>query len=276
MACDDFYSPSPTATPGSTPTAVPPGALPADEFELEVVIVDRARKALEIRTGSSAPDLRLDSIEGRPFTKREPGCLPPPELYDGNYNLPGVVAGFIHEGIRYEYHADAIGGNGAFCDSVPQTLLYTELAELGQILDPARFEGELVVVVDETEAQAIEVDYDSAILIDEDEIDWDAEDLVGTVFTQTGCDFTVTVDTVEWLIDPNVVRINVFQDATGECDQELTEAVFLLVEDAPEGFEFEFRTVEKITINVEGRMLEVTPTPDIQIEAIQTALAVGR
>lgn len=52
--------------------------------------------------------------------------------------------------------------------------------------------------------------------------------------------------------------------------------VFLLVEDAPEGVEYEFRSVEKITVEIGGNMMEVIPTPDIQIEAIQTALAVGR
>ena len=71
--------------------------------------------------------------------------------------------------------------------------------------------------------------------IDEDEIDWVNEDLVGTAFAQAGCGFDVTVDTVEWLIDPNVVRINVFEEATGSCEQQLLKWVFLLVEDAPEG-----------------------------------------
>jgi hypothetical protein len=84
------------------------------------------------------------------------------------------------------------------------------------------------------------------------------------------------VDTVEWLIDPNVVRINVFKEATGDCEQQRTASVFLLVEDAPAGVEYEFRSVEKITVDFGGGRMEVTPTPDIQIEAIQTALAVGR
>ena len=276
IACDDFYAPAPTPTPGPTPTQVPPGALPTDEFELAVTIIDRAREALEVRTGDVIPDLRLDSIDGRPFTKALPGCLPPPELFDGNYNLPGVVAGFIHEGIRYEYHADAVGGNGALCDSVLQLVSYTELAGLGQIVDSSRFVGDMVVAHDEAEAQALEAEFDPALFIEEDEIDWDVEDLVGSAFAQTGCDFTVTVDTVEWLVDPNVVRINVFEDATGDCELEQTDSVFLLVEDAAEGAEYEFRSVEKITIDIEGSMLEVTPTPDIQIEAIQTALAGGR
>jgi len=245
-------------------------------FDLVRTIVDRAREALEVRIGRAAPDLRLDSIEGRPFTRFSPGCLPPPELYEGNYNLPGVVAGFIHDGIRYEYHADSIGGNGALCDFVPQLLSYTELAELGQIVDPSRFIGETTLARDTTEALALEVEFESAFFIDEDEIDWVNEDLVGSAFSQTGCDFTVIVDSVEWLIDPNVVRINVFEEATGDCEQEQTAAVFLLVEDAPAGVEYEFRSVEKITVDLGAGTVEVTPTPDIQIEAIQTALAVGR
>ena len=40
--------------------------------------------------------------------------------------------------------------------------------------------------------------------------------------------------------------------------------------------EYEFRSVEKITVDLGGSMIEVTPTSDIQIEAIQTALVVGR
>ena len=218
----------------------------------------------------------MDSIEGRPFTRSSPGCLPPPELYEGNYNLPGIVAGIIHEGIRYEFHADAIGGNGALCDSVPQLLPYTELAELGQVLDPIRFIGQTLVAYGATEAQALELEFDNGFIIDEDEIDWVNEDLVGTTFAQPGCGFDVTVDTVEWLITPNVVRINVFEEATGSCEQQLLKWVFLLVEDAPEGVEYEFRSVEKITVEIGGNMMEVIPTPDIQIEAIQTALAVGR
>jgi hypothetical protein len=276
VACEDFYTPANTPTPGPTPTQVPPGALPTDEFELAVNIIERAREALENRTGSAVVDLRLDSIDGRPFTKASPGCLPHPELYDGNYNLPGVVAGFIHEGLRYEFHADAVGGNGALCDSVPQILSYTKLAGLGQIIDPTRFVGETVLAHDEAEAQALGEEFDPALFISEDEIDWINEDLVGTTFTQSGCDFTVTVDIVEWLIDPNVVRINVFEDAKGDCEEEQTDSVFLLVEDAPEGAEYEFRSVETITVRIEGGVMEVTPTPDIQIEAIQTALAVGR
>jgi hypothetical protein len=110
IACEDFYTLADTPTPGSTPTQVPPGALPTDEFDLARNLLDRAREALEIRIGRAAPDLRLDSIDGSPFTRSSPGCLPPPGLYDSNYNLPGIVAGVINEGIRYEFHADAIRG----------------------------------------------------------------------------------------------------------------------------------------------------------------------
>jgi len=127
-----------------------------------------------------------------------------------------------------------------------------------------------------TEAQALELEFDNGFIIDEDEIDWVNEDLVGTTFAQPGCGFDVTVDTVEWLINPNVVRINVFEEATGSCEQQLLKWVFLLVEDGPEGVEYEFRSVEKITVEIGGSMMEVILTPDIQIEAIQTALAVGR
>ena len=49
-----------------------------------------------------------------------------------------------------------------------------------------------------------------------------------------------------------------------------------MVEDGPEGVEYEFRSVEKITVEISGSMMKVILTPDIQIEAIQTALAVGR
>lgn len=72
------------------------------------------------------------------------------------------------------------------------------------------------------------------------------------------------------------MRINVFEEATGSCEQQQLKWMFLLVDDAPEGAEYEFRSVEKITVDLGGSMIEVTPTPDIQIEAIQTALAVGR
>jgi hypothetical protein len=139
---------------------------------------------LEARIGRAAPDLRLDSIEGCPFTRFSPGCLPPPKLYEGNYNLPGVVAGLVHDGIRYEYHPDSIGGNGALCDSVPQLLSYTELAELGQIVDPSRFTGQTRLARDATEAQALETEFESAFFIDEEETDWVNEDLLGTTFTQ--------------------------------------------------------------------------------------------
>ena len=78
-----------------------------------------------------------------------------------------------------------------------------------------------------TEAQALELEFDNGFIIDEDEIDWVNEDLVGTTFAQPGCGFDVTVDTVEWLINPNVVRINVFEEATGSCEQQLLKWVFL-------------------------------------------------
>ena len=52
--------------------------------------------------------------------------------------------------------------------------------------------------------------------------------------------------------------------------------MFLLLEEAPEDAEYEFRSVEKITVDLGGSMIEVTPIWDIQIEAIQTALTVGR
>ncbi|NQW17282.1 MAG: hypothetical protein HQ478_07325 [Chloroflexi bacterium] len=276
IACEEFYTPAASPTPGPTPTQVPPGALPTDEFELARNIVDSATEALENRLGRVPSDVRLDSIEGRPFTRISPGCLPPPELYEGIYNIPGVVAGLIHEGIRYEYHADAIGGNGALCDSVPQLLSFTELAGLGQILDPERFVGETVVAIDAFEANALELDSEGTFIVDDGDIDWENEDLVGTTFAQTGCNLAVTVDTVEWLIDPDVVRVNVFENATGSCEQEQFKSVFLLVEGAPESAEYEFRSVERITVDLGGSMMEVTPTPDIQIEAIQTALAGGK
>lgn len=110
IACEDFYMPADTPVPGSTPTQLPPGALPTDEFDVARNLLDRAREAAEIRIGRAAPDLRLDSIDGRFFTRSSPGCVPPSGLYDGNYNLPGIVAGVIHEGIHYEFHADAIRG----------------------------------------------------------------------------------------------------------------------------------------------------------------------
>ena len=82
IACEDFYTPADTPTPGPTPTQMPPGALPTDEFDLARNLLDRAREALENRIRRPVPDLRLDSIEGRPFTRSSPGCLPPPELYE--------------------------------------------------------------------------------------------------------------------------------------------------------------------------------------------------
>ena len=56
---------------------------------------------------------------------------------------------------------------------------YTDLAELGQILDPSRFVGQVLVAYGATEARALELEFEQGFTIDEDEIDWVNEDLVG-------------------------------------------------------------------------------------------------
>ena len=77
IACEDFYTPADTPTPGPTPTQMPPGALPTDEFDLARNLLDRAREALENRIRRPVPDLRLDRSRGAPSLDPHPdACLP--------------------------------------------------------------------------------------------------------------------------------------------------------------------------------------------------------
>jgi hypothetical protein len=275
MACDDFYTPADTPTPGPTATPVPPGALPTGEAALTARLLNAAQEALEIRTGGPVFGLRVESIEGRPFTDADPGCLPPPDNYFGTYVRPGVVASLRWDGIRYEFHADALGGGGALCDSVRQLLFFTPLGSLGFVIAPERFVGQTVFLRSETEAVAFERANARDIAIFEEQIDWPLESLAGTTFAGSGCEYDVSAESVEWLVDLNVVRISVLEDETGSCEQEHLVSVFLLIEEAPPDAVIEFRVVETIQLQTSSGTIEVTATPDIQLEAIQTALAGG-
>ena len=237
VGCSGFYTADSTATPGPVSNATPEGG-PADEVDVLAVVEEQARAAISERLGEDVTAVLIDRITGRPFTNLQPGCMPRPAGHDREYIIPGLVVSVFHEDVRYEYHTDENASVGGLCLSVAQLLPFTDLAELGAIRRPAAFLGGVVTARTRAEAQALMEDFQDAISLRLDDIDWAGEDLVGTTVSGTGCSFSARAITVDWDIDGGVINFRIATVSDGDCEREHLVPVFILVEDRPAGVPF--------------------------------------
>ncbi len=289
IGCSGFYTEDPTSTPGPARAAVPESEAIEDSEILEIV-AEQARVAIGERLGEDVPEVEIDGISGQPFTDLAPGCMPRPAGYDGEYIIPGLVVSVFHEDVRYEYHTDENASVGGLCLSVAQLLPFTDLAELGAIRRPAAFLGGVVTARTRAEAQALMEDFQDAISLRLDDIDWAGEDLVGTTVSGTGCSFSARAITVDWDIDGGVINFRIATVSDGDCEREHLVPVFILVEDRPAGVPFTVISgaaneigapIEPIAAeSSEGRAGEQAPllataTPNPIFEALETAVAGG-
>ncbi len=289
VGCSGFYTADPTATPGPVSTATPEGGA-AEKVDVLAVVEEEARAAIGERLGEEVAAVLIDRITGRPFTNLQPGCMPRPAGYDGDYIIPGLVVSVFYEDVRYEYHTDENASVGGLCQSVAQLLPFTDLAELGAIKRPTAFLGGVVTARTRVEAQALMEDFQDAITLRLDDIDWAGEDLVGTTVTGTGCGFPARVNTVDWDIEGGVINVRIATVSEGDCEREHLVPVFILVENRPAGVPF---TVIAGAISEIGAPIEpvaaespdgqageqapllATATPNPIFEALDTAVAGG-
>ena len=289
VGCSGFYTADSTATPGPLSTATPEGG-PAEKVDVLAVVEEQARAAISERLGEEVTAVLIDRITGRPFTNLQPGCMPRPAGYDGDYIIPGLVVSVFHEDVRYEYHSDENASVGGLCLSVAQLLPFTDLAELGAIRRPAAFLGAVVTARTRAEAQALMEDFQDALSLRLDDIDWAGEDLVGTTVSGTGCSFSARAITVDWDIEGGVINIRIATVSDGDCELEHLVPVFILIENRPTGVPFKViaGAVSEIGAPIEPIALEspegqagerapllATATPNPIFEALDTAVAGG-
>ncbi len=285
VGCSGFYTAAPTATPGPVSTATPEG-VSATEIDVLAAVVEQARVAISERMEKEVALVHIDRITGRPFTNLQPGCVPRPAGYDGDYIIPGLVVSVFYEDVRYEYHSDENASVGGLCGSVAQLLPFTELAELGQIMRPQAFLDDVVTAGTLAEGQALVDEFQGAISLRLDDIDWSGEALVGTTVSGTGCSFSARATTVDWDIDGGVVNLRIATVSEGDCEQEHLAPVFILVENRPAGVPFAViagaeseigAPTEPVALETSGGQepLLATATPNPIFEAIDTAVAGG-
>ena len=136
------------------------------------------------------------------------------------------------------------------------------------------------------EAQALVDDFQGAISLRLDDIDWDGEDLVGTTVSGTGCSFSARADTVDWDIDGGVINLRIATVSSGDCESEHLRPVFILVEDRPAGVPFTViagaesdigAPLSPVAAEPSGgkEPLLATATPNPIFEALDTAVAGG-
>ena len=214
------------------------------ELGPEEIVIGFARNALATRLGVPPEQITIDSVRGDTWSKVNSGCFPLPEDETSFVLIPGLVVSMFDGAYRYEYHSDVSGGTGALCDDVPQILPYSNLAELGQISDPELFLDRVVIADDEIEAADLVAKYPGAIDIQIGEIDWFEETLVGTTIRGGGCVFAASATGIDWNPNANSAVIHVTVNRSGRCDDEHLRPVFILVEGAPRGVQYEFEVSE--------------------------------
>ena len=285
VGCSGFYTDEPTVTPGPASTATPEGGA-AGEIDVLAVVSEQARVAIGERLGAGGAVGEIDRITGQPFTNLQPGCMPGPAGYDGDYIIPGLVVSVFYEDVRYEYHSDENGSVGGLCQSVAQLLPFTDLAELGEITRPTAFLGTVVTAGTLAEGRALVDEFQGAITLRLDDIDWDGEDLVGTTVSGTGCSFSARAVSVDWDIDGGVINIRIATVSSGDCESEHLRPVFILVEDRPAGVPFTVIPGAESDIGVPAEPVAVessggqepllgTATPNPIFDALDTAVAGG-
>jgi hypothetical protein len=248
--------------------------------------VEQARAAIGERLEKEVAAVHIDRITGRPFTNLQPGCMPSPAGYDGDYIIPGLVVSVFYEDVRYEYHSDENASVGGLCQSVAQLLPFTDLAELGEIKRPQAFLDDVVTAGTLAEGKALVDEFQGAISLRLDDIDWDGEALVGTTVSGTGCSFSARANTVDWDIDGGVVNLRIATFSEGDCEQEHLTPVFILVENRPAGVPFAVIAGAESEIGAPTgpvaaepsggqEPLLATATPNPIFEAIDTAVAGG-
>ncbi len=285
IGCSGFYTDDSTVTPGPVSTATPEGEA-GEEIDVLAVVSEQARAAIGERLGEAGAVGEIDGITGQPFTNLQPGCVPGPAGYDGDYIIPGLFVSVFYEDVRYEYHSDENATVGGLCQSVAQLLPFTDLAELGEITRPDVFLGAVVTAGTLAEGRALVDEFQGAITLRFDDIDWDGEDLVGTTVSGTGCSFSARAESMDWEIDGGVINFRIATLSSGECESEHLRPVFVLVEDLPASVPFTVIAGAESDIGGPAKPVAVessggqepllaTATPNPIFEALDTAVAGG-
>ena len=247
-ACDDFYADLPTATPGPTATPVPAGQPTFTGTRAEIAQA-MARRALADRLGIDPGRPSFGGLSGATWTRANPGCYPPPAGFDGDYLIPGLRVSLVHDGVRYEYHADVPGTTGGLCEQVPQTPVDVGVSLVEEVVRtnvPSLLGDRVVILADSDAARAFAAGEPDAAEIDVEDIDWSVDTLVGTSLPDVPCDVELTVAEAVWDMDTNAVTIGV-ETAPAEipegtvCEGPADAAVWVLIEYPPDGTSFEFQ-----------------------------------
>ena len=249
VACEGFYADVPTATPGPTPTAA--AASPRFTGTRAEIAEAAARWALAERLGIDPAAPSFAGLRGATWTRANPGCYPPPAGFEGDYLIPGLRLSLLHNGVRYEYHANGPATTGALCDEVPQTPQEVSVSLVEEVVrtqDASRLAGRVVVLRDAGAAQAFLQAEPGIAEIDVEDIDWTAEVLIGTSLADMPSGLEAAAAAGTWDMNSNMVTIEVETgpaEAPPEAAGERTTpaAVWVLAEYPPAGAGFEFRMV---------------------------------
>lgn len=249
-ACEGFYAdvPTPTSGPAATPTAEGAPAFTGTRAEIAEAA---ARAALAERLGIEPEAPSFAGLRGATWTRADPGCYPPPQGFEGDYLIPGLRLSLVHQGVRYEYHADVPATTGALCAGVPQTPQEVGVSLAGdavRTLDASWLAGRVVTLTDADSAAAFVGAEPWVAEIALEDIDWAAETLVGTALPDAPAGLEVSAAAGIWDMDSNVVTIRLETEApvapAAGPGGESPAAVWVLVEYPPAGAGFEFRVMD--------------------------------
>ena len=206
-----------------------------------------AHRELSARLGVEPGDVQLVRSQLLEFSDGSLGC-PDAGFSYTQAIIPGYKALYEVNGLRYPFHVSLDGRVFTDCRGESNVAVPFRLADDIVTVDDAfrmgsgtaSHLGQEVILKTQAEAEAFLSGVAGLVEMDLELVDWEAEILVGTVITGSGCSFAVQVPSVFVHHLSKTVSVRVEAVQTGLCEKAWAVPVWLVVQEVPKDYSASF------------------------------------